>query len=61
MSYSETMNAWFNESTGVVYDYKLDYPIGMVERDVNGSFTKLDKDTYIIDRVINIPQFKLYE
>jgi hypothetical protein len=61
MTYSETINGWFYEPTGVVYDYKLDYPIGMVGRDVNGSFTKLDKDTYIIDRVINIPQFKLYE
>ena len=61
MTYSETINGWFYEPTGVVYDYKLDYPIGMVGRDVNRSFTKLDKDTYIIDRVINIPQFKLYE
>ena len=60
-NYSETLNAWLNEISGVVYDYKLDYPIGMIGHDDNGSLNKLDKDIYIIDRVINIPQFKIYE
>ena len=60
-NYSEEIQAWFYEDSGVVYDYELDYPIGKVGKDINGNFMKLDKDIYIIDKVINIPIFKLYE
>ncbi len=60
-NYSEEINAWFYEQSGVVYDNELDYPIGKVGKDSNGNFLKLDKDVYIMDKVINIPMFKLYE
>jgi superfamily II DNA or RNA helicase len=60
-NYSEEIQAWFYEDSGVVYDYELDYPIGKVGKDSTGNFMKLDKDIYIIDKVINIPIFKLYE
>ena len=46
---------WFNPETGVVYDFELYYAIGKVGFDDTGVPKKLDKDTYIIDRVIPIP------
>lgn len=60
-NYSEEINAWFYEPSGTVYDNELDYPIGKVGKDSNGNFLKLDKDVYIMEQVINIPIFKLYE
>ena len=60
-NYSEEINAWFYEKSGVVYDNQLDYPIGKVGKDSSGNYMKLDKDVYIMDKVINIPIFKLYE
>jgi superfamily II DNA or RNA helicase len=59
-SYSEEINAWFYEPSGVVYDNELDYPIGKIGKDSNGNYLKLDKDIYIMEHVINIPIFKLY-
>lgn len=60
-TYSEAINAWFYEDSGVVYDYNLDYPIGKIGKDSMGNYLKLDKDVYIVSTVINIPIFKLYE
>ncbi len=60
-NYSEEISAWFYEPTGVVYDNELDYPIGKIGKDNNGNYMKLDKDVYIMEKVINIPIFKLYE
>ena len=60
-SYSEEINAWFYEQSGTVYDNDLDYPIGKVGKDSSGNYMKLDKDIYIMENVINIPIFKLYE
>ena len=60
MNYSETINVWFYEPNGIVYDFEMNYPIGKINRDASGNFNKLDKDTYIIDNVINIPIFKLF-
>jgi len=59
-TYSESLNAWFYEETGVVYDYDLDYPIGKVLKDKTGQFNKLYKDTYIVDNIIKIPLFRYY-
>jgi hypothetical protein len=59
-NYSEELNAWFYEKSGTVYDNELDYPIGKVGKDSSGNYLKLDKDVYIMDKVINIPIFKLY-
>ena len=60
-NYSEEINAWFYEPSGVVYDNQLDYPIGKVGKDNSGNYIKLDKDVYIMEKVINIPLFRLYE
>ena len=59
-NYSETIHVWFYEPNGVVYDNEMNYPIGKVGKDQDGNFLKLDKDTYIIDDIINIPIFKLF-
>ena len=60
-SYSKEIEVWFNELTGVVYDYILDYPIGRISKDSDGNFIKLENDIYIIDEVIDIPKIKLYD
>ena len=59
-TYSETINAWLYEPSGVVYDYDTNYPIGKINKDENNNLKKLDKDIYIVEKVINIPIFKLY-
>ena len=53
--YSKVKNYWFNPDTKVVYDYELKFAIGKVGQDVDDLPLKLNKDTYIIDRVIPIP------
>jgi superfamily II DNA or RNA helicase len=53
--YSEPEEYWFNPETGVIYDFELDYPIGKVYI-TNGIANKLDKDTYIMDQTITIPE-----
>jgi superfamily II DNA or RNA helicase len=58
---SETINAWLYEPTGVVYDYDMNYPIGKIAKDENNNLKKIDKDVYLVEKVINIPIFKLYE
>lgn len=54
--YSKPTFYWYYKNTGVVYDYDLYFAVGKVSNDENGIPTKLDKDTYIIDYVIPIPQ-----
>lgn len=51
--YSEPDTYWYNPDTGIVYD-ELDYPIGKVYI-INDLPNKLNKHTYIIDELINIP------
>ncbi len=58
--YSEEKVYWFNNNTGVVYDFELNYPIGRVNKDDNGQFIKLESDVYVIENIISIPEFKLY-
>ena len=59
MNYSEPQYYWYNKDTNVIYDYDLHYAVGKLARsDVTGtdiSPLKLDKDTYIIDKLIYIP------
>ena len=59
-TYSETINGWLYEPSGVVYNNDTYYPIGKICKDENGNFKKLDKDVYILEQIINIPIFKLY-
>lgn len=53
--YSKAENYWYNPETFVVYDLELYYAIGKVGADPDGLPKKLDKDTYIIDKLIPIP------
>ena len=61
MTYSETINAWLYEPTGIVYDYDMNYPIGKIGKDDDNNLKRIDKDVYVIENVINIPIFKLYD
>lgn len=53
--YSKSTDYWYYNESNVVYDYELYYAIGKVSLDENGIPNKLDKDTYIIDRIVPIP------
>lgn len=53
--YSKPDTFWMYPKTGVVYDYELYFPIGKVSFDNDGIPLKLNKDTYIIDYLIPIP------
>ena len=55
IKYSEAEEYWLNPDTLVVYDVELYYAIGKIGVDDDGLPKKLDKDTYIIDKVIPIP------
>ena len=56
--YSEKEYYWFNPSSGVVYDFELDFPVGKIYIE-NGIPNKLNNDTYIIDQLINIPEINI--
>ncbi|AYV76944.1 MAG: DEAD/SNF2-like helicase [Barrevirus sp.] len=56
ISYSKPQNYWLYMDSGVVYDYDLHFAVGRVARDENDILMKLNKDTYIIDYVIPIPE-----
>jgi hypothetical protein len=58
--YSTAKNYWYYEKTHVIYDYELNYPVGKIQLDDDSNPVKIDNQTYLIDRVINIPEFKLY-
>lgn len=53
-SFSEADTYWYYSNTGVVYDFQLHYPVGIV-RKIDGIPNKLNKDTYIITDLIKIP------
>jgi superfamily II DNA or RNA helicase len=55
--FSDVDKYWYNPTTGIVYD-DLDYPIGKVF-EIDGVPNKLNKDTYIIDDYINIPEINV--
>lgn len=53
--YSKIKDYWYYSNSGTVYDYEMHYPIGKVAVDSEGLPLKLDKETYIIDKLIAIP------
>lgn len=59
-SYSKEKELWLYEESGVVYDDKLNYPIGRLDKDTNGNFIMLENDVYVIGDSIEIPKFELY-
>lgn len=52
--YSTPDKYWYFPKDGIVYDYETHYPVGQVEF-FNGLPNKLDKDTYIMTIVYDIP------
>lgn len=52
--YSAPNIYWYHNSSGMVYDYELHYPVGKVEL-IGGLPNKLDKNIYIMSILIDIP------
>ena len=57
-AYSEPEQYWYSPESQVVYDYDMKYAVGKVGVDDDGIPLKLDKDTFIITRVIPIPSIR---
>jgi len=55
VKYSKIDNYWYNPLTGIVYDVELFFPVGKIGYDEDNLPKKIDKDTYIIDKLIPIP------
>lgn len=58
--FSEEKDYWLYEETNVVYDYELNYPIGKLSKDEKNNFIMLENGVYIINNIIDIPNFNLY-
>jgi hypothetical protein len=56
--YSEKEKYWYYPESHIVYDYDLKYPVGQVEIDKNGNPIKLQKDVYVIDKMVPITMIK---
>lgn len=56
--YSEPQEYWYSPDHQTVYDIDVQYPIGKVGVDDDGMPLKLDKDTFVITRMIPIPFIK---
>lgn len=52
--YSTPDKFWYYPKSGMVYDYETHYPVGQVQF-INDLPNKLDKDTYIMSTLIDIP------
>lgn len=59
--FSQEKYYWLCEESGVVYDYDLLFPIGKIYKDDNNIYPLLDGNTYIINEIINIPSYNIYE
>lgn len=53
-TYSGPDKYWYNSKTGMVYDLETHYPVGKVQF-IKELANKLDKDTYIMTDLIDIP------
>jgi len=58
--YSEDKNYWYHPTNNVVYDYELNYIIGKLQKDENNELISLENNIYIIDKLVNVPQFNIY-
>jgi len=58
--YSKSNNYWYYEKSNVIYNYELNYPVGKLVLDEYSNPVKIDNETYLIDKLIDIPEFKLY-
>jgi hypothetical protein len=55
--YSSPFFVWYNPETSVVYDFEMKYPFAKVKKD-NNLPVMINKNTYVIDNIIVIPQIK---
>ncbi len=53
--YSKSSDYWYYPKSGTVYDFDLHFAIGKVAMDDDNIPRKLDKDMYIIDKLIPVP------
>ena len=58
--YTNPIKYWYDIKTGVVFDYDLDYPIGKVFFDEEGVPEMIERNTYVISKLIPIPKLKFY-
>jgi superfamily II DNA or RNA helicase len=56
--FSEPQEYWYNADSHTVYNLDLQYPVGKVGQDDDGLPLKLDKNTFIITKMIPIPILK---
>ncbi|CAH6421483.1 DEAD/SNF2 helicase [uncultured virus] len=56
--YSKSDDYWYYPESRTVYDYELQYPIGKIAVGEDGLPLKLDKDTFVIDYVIPLPNIQ---
>lgn len=56
--YSDPKSYWYSQEYGTVYDDELYYAIGKVATDDDNIPKRLDRDTYIIDKLVPIPQIE---
>jgi hypothetical protein len=56
--FTDPEDYWFNVDSLTVYDPEMQFPIGKVGTDDDGLPLKLDKDTFIITKIIPIPILK---
>jgi hypothetical protein len=59
--YSQSKYYWYYDKTNVIYDYELNYPVGKITIDELSNPVKIDNNTYLIDKIISIPEFKIFE
>lgn len=57
-TYSDKQKYWLNPDSNVVYDYELKFAIGKILLNEYNIPEKLDKETFIIGEIINIPKMK---
>ena len=55
IKYSSSDSYWYNPTTGIVYDVELFFPVGKIGYDEDNIPKKIDKDTYVIDKLVPIP------
>ena len=41
-------------------NYELNYIIGKLQKDENNELISLENNIYIIDKLVNVPQFNIY-
>ena len=58
--YSEDKYYWYHPTNNVVYDYELNYIIGKLKKNENNELISLENNIYIIDKLVNVPKFNIY-